>query len=177
VDERERELLTKIVQQQLQRAQQRMKSQADKHRMEREFQQGDLVYMKLQPYVQSTVAARSNKKLSFRYYGPYKVLQRVGKVAYKLELPEGSRIHPVIHVSQLKKHVTKESSVSDDLTTVSIDPFQIQQPLKILQTRVIQRGSKLIKQVLVQWSSMTEEMATWEDEADVPRDQAHVATG
>jgi hypothetical protein len=76
-----------------------MKSQADKHRVERVFQPGDWVYMKLQPYVQSSVAARSNKKLSFRFYGPYKVIQRVGEVAYKLELPEGSRIHPVLHVS------------------------------------------------------------------------------
>jgi hypothetical protein len=49
----ERELLTKVIQLQLQRAQQRIKSQADKHRMERVFQPRDLVYMKLQPYVQS----------------------------------------------------------------------------------------------------------------------------
>jgi hypothetical protein len=76
-----------------------MKSQADKHRVERVFHPGDWVYMKLQPYVQSSVAAMSNKKLSFRFYGPYKVIQRVGEVTYKLELPEGSRIHPVLHVS------------------------------------------------------------------------------
>jgi hypothetical protein len=96
----------------------------------------------------------------------------VGKVAYKLELPEGSRIHSVIHVSQLKKHVPKDVVVTEDLTSVSTDPFQVQQPNKILHTRVIQRGANLIKQVLVQWSSMPAEMATWEDEADVPRDQA-----
>jgi len=132
--------------------------------------------MNLQPYVQSTVAARSNKKLPFRFYGPYKVLKRVGKVAYKLELPEGSRIHPVIHVSQLKKHIPKDVAVTEDLTSVSTDPFQVQLPMKILQTRVIQGGANMIKQVLVQWSSMPEEMATWEDEADVPRDQAQTTT-
>ena len=91
-------------------------------------------------------------------------------MAYKLELPEGSRIHLVIHVSQLKKHIPKDVAVTEDLTSVSTDPFQVQLPMKILQTRVIQGGANMIKQVLVQWSSMPEEMVTWEDEADVPRD-------
>ena len=99
---KERELLKRIIQMQLQRAQQRMKSQADKHRSEREFQPGDLVYMKLQPYVQTSVVARSNKKLSFRFYGPYKVLQRIGNVAYKLDLPEGSRVHHVLLFRKIK---------------------------------------------------------------------------
>ena len=58
--------------------------------------------MKLQPYVQSSVAARSNKKLSFRFYGPYKVLQRIGNVAYKLDLPEGSRVHHVLLFRKIK---------------------------------------------------------------------------
>jgi hypothetical protein len=70
----DRELLTQLIKQQLMRAQQRMKSQADKHMYEREFAVGDSVFLKLQPYVQSTVASRSNQKLSFRYYGPYKII-------------------------------------------------------------------------------------------------------
>jgi len=57
---KERELLTVLIQQQLQRAQQRMKAQADKGRSEREFAPGDLVYLKLQPYIQSSVASRLN---------------------------------------------------------------------------------------------------------------------
>ena len=168
---KERELLKRIIQMQLQRAQQRMKSQADKHRSEREFQPGDLVYMKLQPYVQSSVAARSNKKLSFRFYGPYKVLQRIGNVAYKLDLPEGSRVHPVLHVSQLKKHVPKDQTVSEELTSVSTDPMLVQQSEKILATREILRGARRVKQVLVKWSLMPEQMAAWEDEADIAPEQ------
>jgi len=82
-----------------------MKQQANKNRSEREFSVGDMVYLKLQPYVQAIVAPRSNQKLSFWFYGPFRVLARVGKVAYKLELPPACRIHPVIHVSQLKLHV------------------------------------------------------------------------
>jgi len=150
---KKRELLSRIIQQQLQRAQQRMKVQADKHRVERRFEPGDMVYMKLQPYVQSSVAQRSNKKLSFRYYGPFRVLQRVGEVAYKLDLPATSRLHPVLHVSQLKKHIPQEVSVSDDLTTVCTEPEKLIKPEKILNQRIIQRGAHLVKQVLVKWEA------------------------
>jgi hypothetical protein len=69
--------MNKLLQQQLLRAQQRMKSQADKHRTERSFAVGEKVYLKLQPYVQSSVARRSNQKLSYKFFGPYKILQKV----------------------------------------------------------------------------------------------------
>jgi hypothetical protein len=76
-----------------------MKSQADKKRTECTFSEGDKVFLKLQSYVQTSVAKQGTRKLAFRYYGPFAVLQRVGNVAYKLALPESSQIHPVIHVS------------------------------------------------------------------------------
>jgi hypothetical protein len=95
-------LMVRLVRQHLLRAQQRIKAQVDKGRSDREFNVGDLIYLKLQPYVQTLVATRANNKLSFKYFGPYKVLQRVGKAAYKLLLPPTSAIHPIFHVSQLK---------------------------------------------------------------------------
>jgi len=82
-----------------------MKVQADKGRSERQFEVGSLVYLKLQPYIQTSVAPWSNQKLAFRFYGPFKILKRIGKVAYHLDLPESCKIHPVVHVSQLKMHV------------------------------------------------------------------------
>jgi hypothetical protein len=164
---KERELLSRLIQQHLQRAQQRMKSQADKHRSERVFQIGDTVYMKLQPYVQALVAPRSNKKLSFKFYGPFKVIDRIGEVAYRLQLPQTSKIHPVIHVSQLKKHIPQNGDVSDDLTTVCTDPAQAIKPEKPLATRMIQRGAQAVQQVLVKWSSLPESMSTWEDDSSI----------
>jgi hypothetical protein len=75
-----------------------MKSQVDKEHSERQFAMDDLVYLKLHPFVQQSVAKRTSHKLSLCYFGPYKVLARVGSVAYRLQLPESSKIHPVVHV-------------------------------------------------------------------------------
>jgi hypothetical protein len=108
------------------RAQQCQKLQADKHRIERSFQVGDAVYLKLQPYVQTSIATRANNKLSFRYFGPYKVLAKVGTVAYKLLLPDSTSVHPGFHVSQLKKALPTLAQVSSDirsLTPLKLMPF------------------------------------------------------
>jgi ribosomal protein L21E len=63
-----------LVKQHLHRAQDRMKQQADKGRSKRQFKVGDMVFLKLQPYVQSSLAPRSNQKLAFKFFGPYKVV-------------------------------------------------------------------------------------------------------
>jgi hypothetical protein len=75
-----------------------MKIQGDKKRSERHFDVGDQVYLKLHPFIQQSVASRSNQKLALRYFGPYKMLARVGSVAYRLQPrlqpdpPGGTRI-------------------------------------------------------------------------------------
>ena len=80
-----------------------MKVYADAKRHHQEFAVGDLVFLKLRPYRQKSLAQRRYEKLAAHFYGPFKVLARIGKVAYKLELPPTAAIHPVFHVSQLRQ--------------------------------------------------------------------------
>jgi len=87
--------------QNLHRSRQQMATQANKCRRDFTFQVGDMVLLRLQAYRQSTVHRRSSQKLFKRFFGPFKVIQIVGKVAYELDLPVSSRIHPVIHISLL----------------------------------------------------------------------------
>ena len=93
---------------------------------------GDRVYLKLQPYVQSSLAPRSSQKLSFKYFGPYTVEERIGSLAYRLALPPSAHIHPVFHVSLLKQAIGNQV-VSSSLPSV---PASMAVPEHILQCRV-----------------------------------------
>jgi hypothetical protein len=147
----ERNLLTQLIQQQLLCAQQRMKAQGDSHRSEREFQVGDVVYLKLQPHLQSSVAPRGNSKLSFRFFGPIKVLLKVGAVAYKLNLPTHAQIHPVVHVSQLKKHIPTSAEVSADLLSVCTGPEQVLLPTAVLERARVAKAGATAARIKVCW--------------------------
>ncbi|XP_040379158.1 uncharacterized protein LOC121054199 [Oryza brachyantha] len=160
----ERKVMIQLLKQHLNRAQQLMKLQADKKRSFREFQVGDQVFLKLQPYVQSSVAPRANHKLSCKYFGPFPVLQRIGLVAYKLQLPTHCSIHPVFHVSQLKAAPGFQKVVS---STIPADLEVRRIPVAILDTRVRKSSNSAISQVLVQWSQESAAEATWEDFHDL----------
>ena len=121
---------------------------------------GDKVFLKLQPYIQSSVVRRAKQKLAFKYFGPYPILPKIGSVAYRLALPESSRIHPVFHVSQLKPFVSLIHKVHIELPSPDAE-FQF--PVQVLQQRTIKRGAASIEQVLVHWSEASPELATWEN--------------
>ncbi|KAH9768733.1 Integrase catalytic domain-containing protein [Citrus sinensis] len=119
----------------------RMKQVADKHRRDVEFQRNDL-------------------KLASKFFGPYRVLEKIGSVAYKLQLPEGARIHSVFHVSLLKKVVGEFPHNSDELPPIDDDGVIILEPDSIVDTQWLKRGGKFIEQSLVRWKRLPSKEAT-----------------
>ncbi|WOH15217.1 hypothetical protein DCAR_0934754 [Daucus carota subsp. sativus] len=145
------------------RAQQRMKLAADTKRRDEEFEVGDWVYLKLQPYRQKSLARRPFEKLAAKFYGPFQVLSRIGKVAYKLDLPAESKLHPVFHVSQLKKalgtqpsHPTIPAQLNSEL---EMNVF----PEQVLAVRTKGAPGTGHLEVLLKWNELPEFEATWEE--------------
>ncbi|CAL0299324.1 unnamed protein product [Lupinus luteus] len=156
-----RDEMLKLLKFHLQRAQQRMKHMADKHRSDRQFVAGDWVYVKLHPYRQISVTNRSNAKLAPKFYGPYQILSKVGLVAYALSLPTGSKIHHVFHVSQLKKHVG--TVITSSTLPSAIDAASAtKEPELILDRMTVKRKGRAVTKVLVQWKHQLKEDSTWE---------------
>lgn len=89
----DRDMLLRQLKQHLQRAQERMEKFADRNLREEVFKTGDLIFVRLQPYRQQSVQLPRNQKLSLRYFGPFPVMDKVGAVAYRLQLPDTARIH------------------------------------------------------------------------------------
>lgn len=105
---KERDETLELLKKNLHRSQQLMKQRSDGHKREVEFKVGDEMFLKLRPYRQQSFARRANEKVAERFYGPFTVEARVGKVSYKLKLPEEAKIHPTFHISQLKKKAVGE---------------------------------------------------------------------
>ena len=145
------------------RAQQRMKQHADSKRHHDEFAIGDFVFLKLRPYRQKSLAHRKFEKLAARYYGPFKVVQRVGQVAYKLELPASSTIHPVFHISQLRRARGQSYSSTELPAHISGDLEMQVEPEALLGVRPKHQGKAGELEVLLKWKALPEFEATWED--------------
>ena len=124
-----------------------------------------MVYLMLQPYRQSTLKKSGAEKLKPGYYGPFKVIRRIGEVAYELELPADSRVHNVFHVSRLKKALGQNVVPSAVLPPLDDEGKFILVPESILESREKQLRRRVIREYLVKWKDLPVEDATWEGEA------------
>ncbi|PHT85246.1 hypothetical protein T459_07352 [Capsicum annuum] len=131
-----------------------MKINADKNHRDMVFNVGDWVYVRLRPYRQLSLRLQSYSKLSRRFFGPFQIIQRIGEVAYKLELPPSSKIHPVFHVFVLRKCLENPSDQVTPIDLLDQSSSIILTSEDILQTRTIWRGGHQIHQCLVKWSGL-----------------------
>ncbi|GJW04144.1 putative reverse transcriptase domain-containing protein [Tanacetum coccineum] len=151
------------------------KSYADVRRKPLEFQVGDKVMLKVSPW-KGVIRFGKRGKLNSRYIGPFKILTKVGIVAYRLELPEQlGRVHSTFHVSNLKK------CLSDETLVIPLDEIQIDDKLHFIiePVEIIDREVKRLKQsripiVKVQWNYRRGLEFTWEHEDHFRKKYPHL---
>ncbi|GJT95859.1 hypothetical protein Tco_1091377 [Tanacetum coccineum] len=161
------ETTEKIIQvkQRMQAARDRQKSYADLKRKPMEFEVGDKVMLKVSPW-KGVVRFGKRGKLNPRFVGPFKVIKRVGDVAYKLELPEElSRVHNTFHVSNLKKcHADEPLAVPLDGLHFDDKLQFVEEPIEITDREVKRLKRSRIPLVKVRWNSKRGPEFTWERE-------------
>ncbi|KAK1421783.1 hypothetical protein QVD17_24409 [Tagetes erecta] len=156
-------------------ARNRQKYYADKKRKPMEYKVGNLVLLKVSPW-KGVVRFGKKGKLAPRYVGPFKVLERVGKVAYELELPEElSNVHPTFHVSNLKKCLAHEN-LHIPLDEVQIDESMhfIEKPVEIMDREIKKLKRSRIPIVKVRWESKRGPEFTWEREDQMKKKYPHL---
>ena len=109
------------------------------------------------------MAYKASHKLSPKFFGPFKIIQRVGRVAYRLDLPASSFIHPLFHVSCMKAKLGHRTVPLALLPSINSQGVLALEPVAILQTRSLYLGKSTITQLLVQWHGCSTEDAAWED--------------
>jgi len=156
----ERDQMMKDLKNNIQAAQEHMKRLYDGKHREEELEEGDSVYLKLQPYRQVSVYMRKNTKLAARFYGPFQVIKKISNVAYKLSLPPGSRIHPVFHISLLKRYLGSKQVACQHLPEALDDGRLTPTPQAVLETRIRHKKPEL----LIHWQGLSPAEVTWEEE-------------
>ena len=165
----------KVIRDRLKIAQDRQKSYANNRRRDLEFEVGDMVFLRISPW-KGVLRFGKRGNLSPRYIGPYKIVERIGEVAYRLELPSYlDRIHDVFHVSMLRKYIPNPSHVLIEQPVEIQDNLTYEEePVQILDRREHVLRNKTIPLVKVLWRSHTVEETTWEHEEQMKRHYPHL---
>nr|GEZ24992.1 putative reverse transcriptase domain-containing protein [Tanacetum cinerariifolium] len=166
-----------LIKQRIQATQDREKSYADRKRKPMKFEVGDRVMLKVSHW-KRVIRFIKRGKLNLRYIGPFKVLAKVGDVAYRLELPrELSRVHHTFNVSNLKKCYADEPLVMP-LEGVHIDDTLqfMEEPVEIMEREIKRLKQSRIPLVKVRWNSRRGPEFTWEREDSFKQKYPHIFT-
>ncbi len=158
----------KLIQQRIKTANDRQTKYANLRRRDLSFEVGDKVLLKVSP-MKGVSRFGQRGKLAPRFIGPYEVLEKVGKVAYRLALPPNlSQVHNVFHVSLLRKCTVEPGQVvNPSVIPIQEDLTYEEKPVQILDRQVKKLRTKWIPMVKILWSNHSEEEATWETEQDM----------
>ncbi|XP_052623591.1 uncharacterized protein LOC128128868, partial [Lactuca sativa] len=172
-----RETTEKIVQirARLQASRDRQKSYADKRRKPLEFQVGDRVLLKVSPW-KGVIRFGKRGKLNPRYIGPFEIVARIGPVAYRLQLPaELNGVHPVFHVSNLKKCLSDETLVIPlDEIEINENLLFVEEPIEIMDREVKRTKQSRIPIVKVRWNAKRGREFMWEREDQMKQKYPHL---
>nr|GEW24689.1 putative reverse transcriptase domain-containing protein [Tanacetum cinerariifolium]GEY95245.1 putative reverse transcriptase domain-containing protein [Tanacetum cinerariifolium] len=166
-----------LIKQRIQAAQDRQKNYDDLKGKPTEFEVGDRVMLKVSPW-KGVVRFGKRGKMNPRYVRPFKVLAKIGKVAYRLELPqELSRVHHTFHVSNLKKCYANEPLVMPLEGIYVDDRLQfVEEPVEIMEHEIKRLKRSWISLVKVRWNSRRGLEFTWEREDSFKKKYPHLFT-
>ncbi|GJY65043.1 putative reverse transcriptase domain-containing protein [Tanacetum coccineum] len=154
-----------------------MKSYADRRLKPLEFEVGDMVFLKVSPWM-GIVRFGKCGKLSPRYIGPFKIIARVGLEAYTLELLEELKgVHSTFHVLNLKKCLA-EGDVVVPMEEIQLDDklHMIEEPVEIVDKEVKRLKQSRIPIVKVRWISQRGPEFTWECKDQIKKKYPHLFT-
>ena len=159
-------LLTKA-QDAIREAQVQQTRYANEKRREESFEIDEMVLLSSRHITLQQLSNQPSKKLQNKFLGPFKIIAKISAVAYKLELPSTMKIHPVFHVSLLKRYTPNNDNLFPDRQIIPPAPILVNdteefEVEEILDQRITKQGNRSTPQYLIKWKGYPLHDATWE---------------